>query len=426
VDGTNATHFIRVVTGTLTVDDTSVEKDGSIFCTYTGNSGAYTVEINAGARVVLNAGTLTNGTPYNYGGSVVYMRDTAEFTMNGGTVNGVKVESNKRNYPIFMQGGACKFTMTGGTVTSDSDPISFNGTVSISGGELAGVAGSTAPNPSYIADGSYCVFDGTKSTISETAPAEYTANINGKLYYTTQGGGNLAIAKAANGDTITLCEETTANKTLAASQTLAITIGEGGSYSGTVSTSAGYEVVSNVNGSTTTYSVEVTPDSAIAQWNGNYYPTAYAALDAAYQANSDAAVVLLKDSAAITGIKGGILDLNGKKIQGSSSSGVIALSSLSSDYSLRVIDSVGGGQAINTYTNKAAVNAYYGTITIEAGTYIGNGTAAALTASAASGDKTAGTFVITGGTFSSDPSAYCADGYVTSFSDGVWVVTEVE
>ena len=425
-DGTNATHFFRVVSGTLTIDDTSAEKNGSIFCSYSGNSTALTVEILAGAKVVLNAGTLTNGTPYNYGGSVVYLRDTAEFTMNGGTVNGVKVLSNKRTYPIFIQGAACKFTMTGGIVTSDSDAISipYNGAiVSISGGQLTGVPGSTALNPAYIADGSYCVFDGSKSTISETAPVAYTANINGKLYYTSSGGGNLAIAKAANGDTITLCEETTANKTLAASQTLAITIGEGGSYSGTVSTYAGYEVVSNVNGSTTTYSVALTPNSAIAEWNGTYYPTAYAALDAAYQANSEVAVVLLKDSAAITGIKGGILDLNGKKIEGSSSSGVIALSSLSSDYSLRVIDSVGGGQAINTYTNKAAVNAYYGTITIEAGTYTGNGTSNALTASAASGGKTAGTFIITGGTFSSDPTAYVASGYSANESGGVWAVT---
>lgn len=431
-DGTNATHFFRVVSGTLTIDDTSAEKNGSIFCSYSGNSTALTVEILAGAKVVLNAGTLTNGTPYNYGGSVVYLRDTAEFTMNGGTVNGVKVLSNKRTYPIFIQGAACKFTMTGGIVTSDSDAISipYNGAiVSISGGQLTGVPGSTAPNPAYIADGSYCVFDGSTNTISAIAPREYTANINGKLYYTSSGGGDLAIAKAVNGDTVTLCEATTADKTLAANNTLVITIGEGGSYGGVVSTtSPGYEVLSSVDGSTTTYSVEVTESSAIAEWNGTFYATAGNALNAAYEASSDVAVKLLKNSPAITGIKGGILDLNGNKIEASSSSGVLGLSNASSEYSLTVIDSVGGGQVINTYANKYAVNAYYGTITIEAGTYIGNGTANALTASAASGDKTAGTFVITGGTFSSDPTAYVdTSSYrVVDNDDGTYTVVNSE
>lgn len=165
-------------------------------------------------------------------------------------------------------------------------------------------AGAQALNLAYIADGSYCVYDGTKNTVSAMAPDTYTANINGKLYFTAAGGGNMAIAKAGDGDTITLCEETTANKTLAAN-TLVIAIGEGGSYSGSVSTtSLGYEVVTAVSGNITTYSVQVTAGSALAKWDDKFYATAAEAFTAAYNAGSDKAVILLKDSPfAVSNIK---------------------------------------------------------------------------------------------------------------------------
>lgn len=427
VEGT-ATHFFRVVNGTLTIDDTSSTKNGSISCSYAANSQAFAIEILTGAKVVLNEGMLTNNGMLNFGGSIIYLRGTAEFIMNGGIVQSSKYSSTKSIYPIFMKDSVCTFIMNGGTITSDSNPITYNGTISISSGELRGKAGVKGLKPSYIADQSYCIFDGEKNMVSATLPTSYSAHINEKVYYNIENAGNLAISDASSGDIVTLYETASENKVLSPNSTLTIIIEKGGSYTGAISSShAGYGIVQRKSGNTTTYSAEVTESSAIAKWENTFYATATEALIAAYNENSNSPVILLKDSSfVISGIKGGKLDLNGKKIEASGSTSVLSLNNSSSDYSLTIIDTVGGGQIINTYKSKPVVNAYFGTINIQAGIYTGNEATNVLVASAASGDKTAGNFVVTGGTFSSDPTPYVDLAQFVIDADtspGRWTVT---
>lgn len=75
------------------------------------------------------------------------------------------------------------------------------------------------------------------------------------------------------------------------------------------------------------------------------------------------------------------------------------------------------------FSTKEAAGTANATMNISGGTFIGTGTAATLAILELNEGQ--GTIVVSGGTFSSDPTAYLADGYNATLSDGVWVVTAV-
>ncbi len=74
---------------------------------------------------------------------------------------------------------------------------------------------------------------------------------------------------------------------------------------------------------------------------------------------------------------------------------------------------INSGTYTATDANGYAVASFYGSVvTINGGTFTGNLTTDGL-----------GKIVIKGGTFNVDPSAYVADGYIATMSNGVWTVT---
>ena len=78
------------------------------------------------------------------------------------------------------------------------------------------------------------------------------------------------------------------------------------------------------------------------------------------------------------------------------------------------------GIAFNSTKNKYAAEASYATLSISGGTFTGNAEKGAVNISKATNKK-----VITGGTFSSDPTAYVKDGYVaTKNNDGTYTVSK--
>ena len=72
------------------------------------------------------------------------------------------------------------------------------------------------------------------------------------------------------------------------------------------------------------------------------------------------------------------------------------------------------------FSTKEAAGTANATMNISGGTFIGTGTAATLALVGLNDGQ--GTIVVSGGTFSSDPTAYLANDYEATQSDEVWVV----
>lgn len=139
------TYFMTLVNGSVvTVDDSSSSKAGTIKVTYLANSTLLVFDVCDTSKFILNNGTLTNGADVNYGATIVYLRNSASFEMNGGTVAAIKNPSAaKRVYSLYMNDLTNTAVINAGVVSSDYlNGINYVGSLTINGGEIsaAGVA----------------------------------------------------------------------------------------------------------------------------------------------------------------------------------------------------------------------------------------------------------------------------------------------
>ena len=120
-------------------------------------------------------------------------------------------------------------------------------------------------------------------------------------------------------------------------------------------------------------------------------------------------------------------DANGN---GSEDTGAAVSITSNDGYAKKIVVNISGGEftsdngyalyegiAYDSATSVPAATASYATLGVSGGTFTGNADKGAVNISTASNKK-----VITGGTFSSDPSAYLADGYEAKQADGKYTV----
>ena len=440
--GRGATHFIRVKNGGIfTVTDTSESKEGCITATYGASSQLLVVEIMSGGKFTLDAGKIQNAASTNYGSSTVYVREGGTFILDGGTV--AAVAAKKRAYPVFNNG---IMEMKNGLITSNdsasegilqksTQPLKINGgninvthkvSISISQGKampiISGGKFSGVLDVKWIAEGKYAVYDGTDSAVVDTAPETYNACINQKLYFTGETGADDAVKALDAGNTIVLRKtpsEGAKTRKSFSSGKFSVVLENGASFdSNSITVAAGYKVVSaTVNESTTDYSVVVDEELAQARIGDTYYTTLG---NANANAKNGDTIVVLKD---ITGLTSAIsvskeltIDLNGHSIQGKKAvssydkAGAV-IKTYTYEAKLTIIDSSNSeaGSVENIGVSGRAVYADKGTVSIEAGSF--------GAATSAVGANDGAKLTVKAGTFTSDPSAYVADGYVVLPSD---------
>ncbi len=418
VDGSNATHYIRVAGGTFTITDTSAEMDGVFSYTYGGNSAAYLVEVVSGT-MNMSAGTLTNESTLNYGGCAVYTRANGTFNMTGGTIATVRGQGSRRVNPIYNNGGIT--TLNGALIDSEYTITNANnGTMTIA---------DTTHNGAPIKDATYncvaIVTDGKKTWTDNTVPTEFTAAVTSAddvtIYYTYEGAAADRIKNAANGDYI-IIRENAAVTTSVKPDGFKVTVKaeNGATYNGIVITPAAYcETLITDNADVTkTYTVAITESSALAKAedvNGNitYCNNISSAVKAA---GNDGKVTMLADYTSTSGLtisNSVTLDLNGKSISiayghATNYRGALMVKSTTEAVTLIIVDSMGRGSVENT-KNTDTVTGYAllvdgnedNKIVVEAGIYIGPIMAAN------------GSIEISGGIFDAPvEKKYCAEGYI--------------
>ena len=430
------THFISVKNGgKLTVDDTSVGKNGSITAGYKYGSNLHIINVLSGAELTVKAGTIQNagGAATNYGSSSVYVRGGGVFNLEGGTLHGETAK--KRTYPVYNCGTT---TISGGTITSNDSYANgitqSDGTLTITNvtvnttaaavsvnnkAPAPAISGGTFTKPlkaAWISDGFAAVYDGSVTTVGSSAPADYKACINGKVYYTAAA--DDAMKDVVSGDTLVLRDMPTASTstTFSLGNTLTVTPENGETFdSSLITVSTGYKLTTSVSGASTTYTVAVDEKAAKAIIGDTYYLTFASANLGATDGNT---IKLLKDdslSGGWTVTKNITIDLNGHELtsekKSSQSNHYATIKFSGAGKTLTITDSSAAktGTILNTAdastTSKYghALAASAGNVVIEGGTF----TSQSMEAIYANG----GAITVTGGTFSTNPSSFVTAPY---------------
>ena len=221
---TRDTHYIIVRNeAVLTITDSSEAKTGKITSWYAANSALSVIYVE-NAKVVLNGGTIT-AHDANYGMVGIMAKANANVEINGGEVQGLYFEANrKRGYAIDVAAATATLTVNGG-VLSTNDPSCYaiyntasDSTVSVNGGTIAAmtfmkntivsITGGTfksAVKPDYLTKGYACLKneDGTYRVESG-----YVVAIGSVKYDTL----SAAITAANTGDVITVYNDVTENE----------------------------------------------------------------------------------------------------------------------------------------------------------------------------------------------------------------------
>ena len=218
------THYVYAVNGAvLTVTDGSEAKTGKLTSWYTGNSTLNVIYVE-NAKVVLNGGTIT-AHDANYGMVGIMAKANANVEINGGEVQGLYFEVNrKRGYAINVAAATATLTVNGGVLSTD-DPSCYaifntasGSTVTIKGGTIAtisiakntivSITGGTfksAVKTDYLTKGYACLEneDGTYRVESG-----YVVTVGSVKYDTL----SAAITAAKAGDVITVYNDVTENE----------------------------------------------------------------------------------------------------------------------------------------------------------------------------------------------------------------------
>ena len=222
--GSGATHYIIVKNeAVLTITDGSEAKTGKLTSWYAGNSTLNVIYVE-NAKVVLNGGTIT-AHDANYGMVGIMAKANANVEINGGEVQGLYFEANKkRGYAINVAAATATLTVNGGVLSTD-DPSCYaifntasGSTVTIKGGTIAtisiannttvSITGGTFKSvvkPDYLTKGYACLKneDGTYRVESG-----YVVAIGSVKYDTL----SAAITAAKAGDVITVYNDVTENE----------------------------------------------------------------------------------------------------------------------------------------------------------------------------------------------------------------------
>ena len=222
--GSGATHYFKATNGAvLTITDSSEAKTGKITSWYAANSPLSVIYVE-NAKVVLNGGTIT-AHDTNYGMVGIMAKANANVEINGGEVQGLYFEANrKRGYAINVAAATATLTVNGG-VLSTNDPSCYaiyntasGSTVSVNGGTIAAmtfmkntvvsITGGTfksAVKPDYLTKGYACLEneDGTYRVESG-----YVVTVGSVKYDTL----SAAITAANTGDVITVYNDVTENE----------------------------------------------------------------------------------------------------------------------------------------------------------------------------------------------------------------------
>lgn len=222
--GSAKTHYVYAVNGAvLTVTDGSEAKTGKLTSWYAGNSTLNVIYVE-NAKVVLNGGTIT-AHDANYGMVGIMAKANANVEINGGEVQGLYFEANrKRGYAINVAAATATLTVNGGVLSTD-DPSCYaifntvsGSTVTIKGGTIAtisianntviSITGGTfksAVKTDYLTKGYACLEneDGTYRIESG-----YVVTVGSVKYDTL----SAAIAASKAGDVITVYNDVTENE----------------------------------------------------------------------------------------------------------------------------------------------------------------------------------------------------------------------
>ena len=457
--GQGATHFIRIENGgDLTIKDSSEDKNGSITARYNGNSTLNVIEVMSGGVLTMENGKIQNAGAgaTNFGSVSVYIRQGGFFTLNGGNIHSEAITVKRKVSPVWNRG---TMIMNGGSITTNADYVDAgitndgNGELTINSGEITALSKGSAINSSgsnasvtvnggsfkgalkanWMGDGVVGIYDGTNTVVSTSVPTEYVANLNGKVYYTGEGGADKAFANAANGDVLTLRAALTSaakEKKLALNATLTVTSEDGASFDSAKivpDTRCRVEMTA-ISEATTKYTAVVDEKQAQAKIGDEYYRTLGDANIAAKDGNT---IVVLRDisnTGYLSFSKEITLDLNGHKIESTkrynsptgsfaTSATVIKFSGTGKTLTITDNSESRNGAVINTAASDYgyALVATKGTIKVEAGTFRGTSADSTLY-------KTSGSFSITGGAFLTNPTDYLTSCLTASLKDGMYVV----
>lgn len=457
--GQGATHFIRIEDGgDLTIKDSSEDKNGSITARYNGNSTLNVIEVMSGGVLTMENGKIQNAGAgaTNFGSVSVYIRQGGFFKLNGGNIHSEAITVKRKVSPVWNRG---TMIMNGGSITTNADYVDAgitndgNGELTINGGEITALSKGSAINSSgsnasvtvnggsfkgalkanWMGNGVVGIYNGTNTEVSTSVPAEYVANLNGKVYYTGEGGADKAFANAANGDVLTLRAALTSaakEKKLALNATLTVTSEDGASFDSAKivpDTRCRVEMTA-ISEATTKYTAVVDKEQAQAKIGDEYYRTLGDANIAAKDGNT---IVVLRDisnTGYLSFSKEITLDLNGHKIESTkrynsptgsfaTSATVIKFSGTGKTLTITDNSESRNGAVINTAASDYgyALVATKGTIKVEAGTFRGTSADSTLY-------KTSGSFSITGGAFLTNPTDYLTSCLTASLKDGMYVV----
>ncbi len=412
---------------------------------------------NYGGTMIVNGGTFISDCL-----ACIKNEPNSELTINGGNITN-KAESASSKQGAIINAGTV--SVTGGEITSYGYAIfattsSYKGVTSITGGTfyntgsstrdvvhwqtnsegkaVSMISGGTFNNYRVAADDivsdckmMYTGDDGSLTVVSdepeESAYQAMKLNTNGVPIYFADADDAVSSNMATGNDgTIYLWAalDSTSGKTVSTTGYTFVLMNESVTVDAScftnytvgmeVLTESGTAIYDDETYNTVHIYQAVTENSAQAKVvigeETTYYATVGAAVTAANKETTETVTVIaLKDhtySGIITPTRNMTIDLNGCRVEGSNSYGVIKVAT--SDITVTVIDSSAEGTGAmarsNATTKLCTVTA--GTLILTGGSYTGT----------FKGVST-GTLIIIGGTYSSEPEAYLEDGYISVLND---------
>ena len=197
---------------------------------------------------------LTRGAPSNYCDNDIYGR----FIYKTGYTDKDQYVNNKKEEvftvctdkdSVVVSGGIYTGAAFAGNTVTYEEGLFIDGVLTVTNGMTTTTDGAGR----YVADGEYLVGNSQNTfTVSDTAPATYTAK-TGSVYYTYAGGANDAVRFANIGETVYIAENADAKKEIGQDETFTVvSLADGVSWTGATVTSkvenpSNYEIVATAD-----------------------------------------------------------------------------------------------------------------------------------------------------------------------------------
>ncbi|MDD7506599.1 MAG: prepilin-type N-terminal cleavage/methylation domain-containing protein [Clostridiales bacterium] len=415
-DSGNSPDSALIFNGNANETKATLTIKGGSYSTY----GTYTVQ-NESGNTVINGGEFKCQCS-SASGSILYNNDLL-------TVNDGKFISGSTAYVIYNETNNVTTVLNGGEYVCNRMVFRCSNAITIVCGMFTDIINTSVFNPlklyGFMATDSYYLRTGSDSVrITTSMPTEYQAidvYADGAIHYYTDV--NDLMGSVTPSDTVYLYETPTSKKVLPLNSNTPFTVYlANGAKLGSLSFAVmpKYEIkkisIETPEGfdSATRYIAVVSEASAnvkIIKTDGTteFYINYSNAND---NAKNGDIIVLLNDvnvRSTVSPDATCVIDLNGHTLCGSENKGTIYPST---DTTITIKDSVGGGKVINKAKTPYAVNACDGSVIIEGGIFEG---------------LISGNVVIKGGTFSENPNLPDTAEYEAKENvDGYWVVVKKE